>query len=540
VIYGLSGPQGVLSLTNIDHVIPGETPTPSTNGTARLSNIDVITGDSFQIRLDTNQVNLLGFYRDHPADGDNALFQIDGGLDVTGGGFVDITPGYVSYGFQNFTGLRSPGYYSADGNGHYAQTIDVSRLNDGMHYLTVRAFRQRSDGGPAVFTDFRQAIYIDRSRPSTSIVSFDPIVAGVNENRRLTVRSTDLTANSVHIFFDLPAGLTDSQILGMIGGGSRALQTDRDLFTKDVFGLTSGNHVATVVSFRPTGSYNIQRFSGVFTSTIYGAGLGDLDFDGQITTNDMRLFGQVLASGHTQFNPAADMNGDGVIDNSDLLLLYRRLLDVGADADTFAAYNQMLGPQPGGYTIAVGDSVTLAVNRPAVDDPALSFLWDMTNTGTFGDVKGAGVLVSWSQLVGFGISDVGTYPINLQVSDGANSAVFATSITVVSPLTPTGGGGRFPFFIAPLQEAPLAPVADDRFELAEVMARKAGYRDAVTLLFRADGYGWALTPSSRPSIFEGQVNSKPLDGWLNEQLPLLRNERTVLAVLDTDEYFALL
>src|SRR5262249_6166252 len=72
VIYGPSGSQGDLTLHGVAFVIPGETPTPQTNGTARLSSIPVITGDSFQIELDTKQVNLLGFYRDHDADGDNA------------------------------------------------------------------------------------------------------------------------------------------------------------------------------------------------------------------------------------------------------------------------------------------------------------------------------------------------------------------------------------------------------------------------------------------------------------------------------------
>jgi hypothetical protein len=163
VIYGLAGPQGVLSLTNIDHIIPGGTPTPATNGTTRLSPIDVISATSFQIRMNTNAVNLLGSFRDHPADGDNALFKIDDGVDVTGHGFVSTTPGAVSYGFQSFLDVHSPGYFNPDGNGQYVQTVDTSRLSTGMHYLTVRVFRHRSDGGPAVFTDFRVAFVIDNA-----------------------------------------------------------------------------------------------------------------------------------------------------------------------------------------------------------------------------------------------------------------------------------------------------------------------------------------------------------------------------------------
>src|SRR5262249_11437137 len=50
-IWGLSGPQGAMNLTNVSSVIAGETPTAQTNGTARLSSIDVFTGDSMQIQL---------------------------------------------------------------------------------------------------------------------------------------------------------------------------------------------------------------------------------------------------------------------------------------------------------------------------------------------------------------------------------------------------------------------------------------------------------------------------------------------------------
>src|SRR5262249_53876536 len=145
VIYGPSGPQGSLHLSGVDHVIPGETPTAGSNGTARLSSIPVITGNSFQVELDTNQVNLLGSFRDHDADGDNALIQVDGGIDVNGNGHVDFTqPGSVVYGFENLTTVHDPGFFEASGNGRYVQTIDATKLGEGMHYITVRVFRHRN------------------------------------------------------------------------------------------------------------------------------------------------------------------------------------------------------------------------------------------------------------------------------------------------------------------------------------------------------------------------------------------------------------
>jgi alpha-amylase len=433
VIYAPSGPQGALTLTNVAQVIPGQTPTAATNGTARLSPIDVLTGNTFQIQLSTNDVNLLGnsAFHDQNADGDNALIKIDGGIDVTGQGFVSTNPGDTAYGFQQFTTVHSPGYFNANGNGQYAQTIDLSQLSNGYHYITVRAFRHRNPGEPPIFTDFRVTIYVDRAPTVSAIVSFNPIVASVNENRQLVVRSNDLRANNVHVFFDLPAGLTTAQVLAMVGSANQATQIDRDLWTMNVNGLTNGNHVATVVSYQVDGSANVQRFPGLYTSTIFGAGLGDLNFDGHIDATDVNLFGQVLASNNSQFNPAADLNGDGLVNNSDLLLLYPRLQQVGASAATFAAYNQLLGPTAGGYKISEGNSLTLAVNQPSGTGPALTFSWDLNNDSVFGDAGAtAGSVVSWSQLQALGINDESAFPITLRVSDGTNTINLPTILTV--------------------------------------------------------------------------------------------------------------
>jgi hypothetical protein len=430
VVYAPSGPQGSLHLSNVDHTIAGQTPTAATNGTAVLSSIPVITANSFQIELDTNKVNLLGSYRDHDADGDNALFKIDGGVDMTGHGYVSTNPNDVTYGFQQFITTHSPGYFNASGNGQYTQAIDTSALSNGMHYIAVRAFRHRNSGEPPIFTDFTVAIYIDRQAPVSALVSFNPIVAGVNENRRVTVQSTDQRAQSVNVFLDLPAALTNAQVAAMAGAGNKANQTDRDLFTKDFTGITSGNHAITVVTFDKSGDYNVQRFAGQFTSTIYGAGLGDLNFDGRIDAADVAPFAQVLASNNTQFNAAADFNGDGQIDNSDLLLLWNRLQQIGADAATLAAYNTILGLNPAGFTIRAGDSLTLAANHSGGNAPPLSFDWDLSGSGLFADASGSTATLTWSQLMALGITGQGIYPVSLRVSDGTTTVVFTTNLIV--------------------------------------------------------------------------------------------------------------
>lgn len=365
VIYAPSGPQGTLTLSNVASVLAPDPATPTTNGTARVNPVHVITADAFQIRLQTIPVNLLGFYRDPDADGDNAVFRINGGMDFNGNGVVDITtPGSVVYGFEQFTTKRSP--LIGGGDGEFVQTIDTTRLPEGLNFVEVRAFRKRNAGEPVIFSSWRGAIYVDRLPPESEVASFAPIVAGVNQNRRLEVRSIDLTANNVHTFLNLPAALSDAQVLALLGSGNQANRVDRDLWWRDYSGITSGNHVATIVTFEETGTYSVQRVPGLFASTIFGAGLGDLTFNGLYEPNDITEFGRILLSFNTLFNPAADLNGDGLIDFVDLNLLGDRLLAVNAPPQTLAAYNLLLRgviPEPTTATTAIGAAGLLLVRR---------------------------------------------------------------------------------------------------------------------------------------------------------------------------------
>ncbi len=351
-VYGPAAPQGTLEIEAAAAQVPADVPTPETNGTARLTAWDVITADEFTVRLDTAAVNLLGFHRDRPADGDNALLRLDEGRDVNGNGSVDFTaPGQVSYGFEQFTTLHQPGFLDADGQGVYVQVVDATLLEEGPHFLTVRAFRHREPGeGEAIFADFKRVLYVDRLPPRSALSGFEPLQQGVNENRRLLVRSLDLTADNVHVFLDLPAALGESEILAMLGSESQSTRLDRDLFVRDVFGVTSGNHVATIVTFEITGNYSVQRVPGLFTSTIFGAGLGDLDFDGDYDEADVSEFGSVLYSHNAEFNAAADFNADGLVDLQDLTALGTRLVELGVAPEVLSAWQALV------------DSVTLQVS----------------------------------------------------------------------------------------------------------------------------------------------------------------------------------
>lgn len=348
LVYGLQTPQSELGieLSGVSSVLAGGTPQANgfSNGTTRLEDVHVISGNSFEIRLRTQAVQLPGSIRDRDADGSNALFKIDDGIDGNGNGVVDVmSPNSAGFGFEDFTTLRTTGFDSVDGNGEYRQTVDTSQLSEGTHFITVRAFRHRDDGGPAVFSDFKTSIYIDRLKPVSEIASFEPFDPANADNRDIVIRSVNGTADSVHVFYNLPAAVSESEILSFVGGDNQSGRIDRDQFAFGVFGVQHGNNVATVVTVEQTGNSNVQRFPGLFAETSNGAGLGDINFDGVFTVADVAnvggAFEEILYSENAQFNAAADVNGDGLIDTFDLLALGDVLQDAGAGLSTLNLWN---------------------------------------------------------------------------------------------------------------------------------------------------------------------------------------------------------
>ena len=365
VIYGLATPEGSLSLTNVASTLGGGTPTTLTNGTTRQSDIDVIRTNTFDIQLTTSPASVPdpdnpgSTVRDFDADGDQALLKINGGLDVNSNPGVDYTtPGAIDYGFEEFTTTRTPGYIDngsgvniGTGTGTFVQTIDATQLAEGRHYITTRIFRHR-DSGPAVFEDVKKTIYVDRLPPEAALVSFEPFATAPDEleNRDLIFESTDNTADNMHFFLDLPENMTDAQILAMaLGGQGDAGEYDRDQWISGFFDVTTGNHTATVVTFEQTfdgvNGFNVQRFTGLFTDTGLGAGFGDLDADNSLEVSDIAgstngSFEDVLFSQNEEFNAAADLDGDGDVDNLDLFAL-RDELTVASSA-VLDAYEDLL------------------------------------------------------------------------------------------------------------------------------------------------------------------------------------------------------
>ncbi len=419
VIYGLATPQGTLTIDGAAGTIGAQSQNSSNNGSARVTPMSVVTADSFTVRLQTQQVNLLGFYRDEDADGDNALLSLNGGTDVNGNGVVDnVTPGSVVYGFESF---ESASPLRGGGTGLFTQSIDATTLPEGMNFIEVRAFRHRSDGGPPVYSSWKETVYVDRLKPESALQNVSQI-GTATQNRLFTVRSTDLTADNVHVLINVPAAFSDQQIFGLLNSTSQADQIDRDLWTADYYSLRHGNHVATIVTFEITGNYNIQRIPGLYFQTVLGAGLGDLNYDSAYTTTDVNTFATVYDSLNTLFNPAADFNGDGLIDIIDAGLLGDRLVAVNASTATLNTYNNfynsLFAPEVTGD--ADGDS--------NVDFDDLGILlgnYDQTVArGTGGDVDGDGD-VDFNDLgrllgnYGFGALDGPLDPIGVAGLDAA-------------------------------------------------------------------------------------------------------------------------
>ncbi len=149
-------------------------PTMPRTAARRQTDISVITANSFEVRLRTRPVRLLDSdaLRDVWADGDQALLKLDAGRDVNGNGKVDFTdPGRHGLRLRALPHRRaarsSAPAASAprEATESSARLVDASKLEEGIHFITVRAWRHRTDGGPAVFSDFKRVIYVDRLPP---------------------------------------------------------------------------------------------------------------------------------------------------------------------------------------------------------------------------------------------------------------------------------------------------------------------------------------------------------------------------------------
>ncbi|MEM7682805.1 MAG: dockerin type I domain-containing protein [Planctomycetota bacterium] len=350
LIYGLPTPRSVDGLEILDgdgatETLAGGTPAPNgfSNGTTRLTDYTVVNDETFTLRLQTQPVVLSDGFFDLDASGDNALFKINGGVDANGvnvnatisGVDFDDPNDQVTYGFEEFLTFNSPGAASPTFAGDYLQVIDTTQLPEGVNFITGRAFRQGAS--VPVYSDFKEVIYVDLLPPESGVQELRAVNAAGSGDTDVLIESLDFTANSVHVFANLPASMSEQDVLNMaLGGQGGADRVDVNLFKRFFADLQAGNNVLSIVSFEPTGNVNVQRVTGQFISDAdgVGAGLADVNGDGVISALDIAfapdsLLG-VLETDNTVFNPAADIDGDGLVNWSDLVGLEQALIDAGA------------------------------------------------------------------------------------------------------------------------------------------------------------------------------------------------------------------
>ena len=344
VIYGPVNPDGVLSVSPVSTILPAD-PGSEANGVRRLTPIEVVTSNSFEVRLETTDPDLLDGGED-----DLAMLRMDAGLDINGNGHVDSLDGsFVGYGYEDFMTQRvslESGGVDIGGvqKGLYRQAIDATMLSEGRHYLSVIAFRSRPAGSPPVFETFRKVILIDRTAPVVALAAPATGQAITASAFEFVARSGDRTANRVHLFIDRPAG-TDLAALAAAGQGLMT-QADRDEFRLLLTGLTRGNHRIDLVAHEPTrAAPGVTTITGVTVSLSGFDGLGDLTDDGKVTNRDIFPFVQAVQGG--TFSPAADLSGDGLVNQQDVPLFADKLLGGGVPAPVVQAMVDRLAAEGG-------------------------------------------------------------------------------------------------------------------------------------------------------------------------------------------------
>ncbi|HET6676434.1 MAG TPA: alpha-amylase family glycosyl hydrolase [Nitrospiraceae bacterium] len=147
-MWGLKAPQGAtepFTISPVAGIIPPEDSSVP-NGIRRVTPIERVTADFATIVLTLKDEDL----------DDNALIRIDNGqLNVIG---TPISQSGAFAGFQSFSN-SDPG---VTGQAVYKATLDLSRLDEGRHYIEAVVFLKRSPGLPPIFQTFRKVIEIDR------------------------------------------------------------------------------------------------------------------------------------------------------------------------------------------------------------------------------------------------------------------------------------------------------------------------------------------------------------------------------------------
>ena len=270
----------------------------------RLSEITIISADSFEIRLETAAGDPLD-----PNTDDNALFAFDQrNEDFNGNGQPDIpTTSSVIGGYEEFTTLKSPMFGSGNDFGLYRQQIDATQMDEGMHYLSVIAFRHRPAGTTPIFRQVRKVIYIDREPPAIELEQAGLVTD--DDRPEFVVHALDRTTREVFMFLNLDPG---EDPLTMLDTPNQVIPFDRFTYKKNLDSpLQPGENTVTVVAVEESGNTRILN-----ETVTLGSCVGDFNNDGELNFFDVSGF----LGAFSDQDPSADINDDQTLNFFDVSL----------------------------------------------------------------------------------------------------------------------------------------------------------------------------------------------------------------------------
>ncbi len=303
LVYSPALPDATLTIVGQSGTIPPD-PASFPDYLQRLSEIPVVSGDSFTIRLETTPGDTVDLTTD-----DNALFRIDNGTeDWNGSGGPDFPlDDPLLAGFEQFTDTHAPGMSDPNHQGLYEQVIDATRLSEGFHYISVIAFRQRPAGTGPLFRDSREVVFVDRLDPIVTLI--DPQDPYTDDRPTFKISTPDRTVERLHAFLNLQPG---DDPVSMVSPLNAATKFDR-LEWRETFddALVPGENTLTFVAIETNGRASVIDITVNFQADCpadLAAPFGVLDL------NDISAF----VTGFTTQDPIADLNGDGVFDLGDI------------------------------------------------------------------------------------------------------------------------------------------------------------------------------------------------------------------------------
>jgi hypothetical protein len=310
VVYAPAIPSGTLAITNSSSTLAADNVnTPSYR--RRLNSIPVVTGN-FDIQLTTTKGDS-GASNNDNAD-DNAVFRINDGFDDwNGNGQADIDyTSTVAPGYEQFVTQRQPLYGTSNTQGLYRQTIDASRLEEGINYISVEAFRHRNVGEGALFREFRTAVYVDRLPPTATLMTTCPLPEGTT-TYSMNISTTDRTVTKVHLITNPP---TVADPLTLASAANQAGRLDRWDYVGTAINLQPGDNQLLMLVFEENGRGSYQYINCRVGAAVPCA--ADFNQDGGVDGADVDAFFDAWEAG----DGSADVNQDGGIDGADVAAFF--------------------------------------------------------------------------------------------------------------------------------------------------------------------------------------------------------------------------